>query len=468
MKFLKICILLLIACVFLLCDYSCNHKKVFPANDDEIKAEMNAILVHNILDIWYPKVIDSINGGFYSNFNNHWEKTSGKEKFIVSQSRNILTACKAADRFPSKKIYLLAAKHGYLYLRNVMHDNENGGFYSCMNCGEENDYYIVYKHSYGVSFALSALAAYWKISNDKDVLDLAKKTFYWLENHCHDKKNGGYYNFVTNKGDIFINNEIKVSKIEGRQSTLYLKEFNSMLHVLESLTELYKVWPDSLVKVRLLETLNIIRFKMPNKKNYMNVFYYPDWTPVSNFNDTIFFGANKEDFDYVTFGHDIQIAYLMLDASFALNLKDDTVTLTIAKKLVDNVLKTGFDNNYYGLFENGYYDTLSRKVLVTDSVKKWWTQAEALNGLMMFRKLYPDNKIYKTAFYNQWKYIKNNLIDYEYGDWYNFGLDKTPKAIEMSKVWIWKCNYHTSKALLNCTDWLNNSNMKLINHFIKR
>ena len=94
------------------------------------------------------------------------------------------------------------------------------------------------------------------------------------------------------------------------------------------------------------------------------------------------------------------------------------------------------------------------------NTKEWWAQAEALNALLLFSKMYPENKQYKYAAFRMWYYIKNYLIDYKNGDWYKSGLDNSPRSINDMKADAWKCNYHTSRSLINCLELLENENVK--------
>ena len=59
------------------------------------------------------------------------------------------------------------------------------------------------------------------------------------------------------------------------QSTAELgyKDQNSSIHLLEALTELYKAWPDALVKERLQEMLVLIRDKIVTQKGYLQLFF---------------------------------------------------------------------------------------------------------------------------------------------------------------------------------------------------
>ncbi len=100
------------------------------------------------------------------------------------------------------------------------------------------------------------------------------------------------------------------------------KDQNSSIHLLEALTELYAVWPDPLVRERLDEMLRLIRDVITTPKGNLVLFLQPDWTPVS-FRDSSEAVVLKHRYvDHVSFGHDVETAYLMLEASHALGLKE--------------------------------------------------------------------------------------------------------------------------------------------------
>lgn len=156
--------------------------------------------------------------------------------------------------------------------------------------------------------------------------------------------------------------------------------------------------------------------------------------------------------DHISFGHNIETAYLLVDASKALYGSPDSITLRVAKKLIDHTLRYGFDKDYNGLFDKGYQFKSENTVEVIDSAKVWWAQAEAWHALALFSGLYPDEPLYKEAFGKMWTYINNNLIDHQYGGWYNSGLDADPATIKERKAHEWKGCYHDGRALMQV--WL--------------
>jgi mannobiose 2-epimerase len=53
-----------------------------------------------------------------------------------------------------------------------------------------------------------------------------------------------------------------------------------------------------------------------------------------------------------------------------------------------------------------------------------------------------------------WKYIDTNLIDHQYGEWFQGGIDKQPHFKTALKGHIWKASYHQYRSLENCVKGL--------------
>src|SRR5664279_5495641 len=72
--------------------WSCSvQEKKTDVSDEKIRAELTECLNKGILDVWYPRTIDSIYGGFLSDFDYKWEMKGPQNKMIVTQSRHVWT-----------------------------------------------------------------------------------------------------------------------------------------------------------------------------------------------------------------------------------------------------------------------------------------------------------------------------------------------------------------------------------------
>ena len=435
------------------CSLSTKPLKPFTDNEKQIAGEMEDVLVNNILHVYYPRIIDTVNGGFYTNFDAKWKSVQPvKEKMIVTQSRDIWTACQAAERYPDDARYKKAAEHGFIYLRDVMWDKKFGGFYNYRGLDEGKNPRLNLKQAYGNAFAIYALSAYTKLTGSSDALELAKKDFLWLEKNSHDPLKGGYFDFLTQEGYSVINPKLDNNSRKFPYSGRF-KDYNSSIHLLEAFTRLYEVWPDTLVKKRLVEMFDIVRDTLITPKGYIQLYFDRNWNHIS-FKDSAPDVRKKYfEFDHISFGHDMETAYLLLEAARALGLNNDIVTEKVAKKLIDHSMAKGFDKDFTGIFDGGYYDSKDSMIIVNKE-KVWWEQAEAMNALFLYSRLYPENVKYKYAAYRMWYYIKNYLIDYENGDWYWAGLDTSPEMKTYRKASAWKGNYHTGRALINILELL--------------
>ncbi|MEP6683590.1 MAG: AGE family epimerase/isomerase, partial [Parafilimonas sp.] len=239
-------------------------------------------------------------------------------------------------------------------------------------------------------------------------------------------------------------------------SDIGYKDQNSSIHILEALTELYKVWKDPLVKERLNEMLELIRDKIVTPKGYLQLYFTYDWKPVSYHDSSDDVIKKNHYIDHVSFGHDVETAYLMQEADEALNGKASAKTLAVGKKMVDHALQNGWDNSVGGFYDEAYYFKNKPGLTITDKGKNWWAQAEALNTLLMFSDMYPNDSMhYLQKFFKQWQYVQTYLIDHEHGDWYEEGLDNSPEYKTRLKAQIWKGSYHNFRALMNCINRIN-------------
>jgi cellobiose epimerase len=426
-------------------------RHVIIQKNSNVLDEMMTTLVPNLLNKWYPLSIDRTNGGYYTNISYNWKIEPVQYKMIVTQARHIWTASKAALLF-NNQTYYNSARHGFDFLKNYMWDDRFGGFFQMRDYkGEFTDYlgFNEEKRTYGNAFAIYGLAALFELTKDEKVLNLAQKAFEWIEYFAFDNKLKGYFQFLTCEGRAFDKASEYKSKADDNMEVGY-KDQNSSIHLLEAYTELYNVWHHEELRNKLYGLLILIRDIITTPNGYMNLFFKYDWTPIS-FKDAIKEIRDRNyRLDHVSFGHDYETAFLLLEASYTLGLEDDFETLKAAKKMVDHAIINGWDIENGGFFDAGYYFTGENKCTIIQSTKNWWAQAEGLNILLIMSKIFPDEQVYANYFEKQWNYIKTFLLDDENGGWFEGGLDKEPHFKKGHKGHIWKCSYHTGRALMNC------------------
>jgi mannobiose 2-epimerase len=402
-----------------------------------------------LIDRYYPTVVDTVYGGYLSTLSFDLKPTGAQEKSVTIEARHLWSTSKAYQFYKSEA-YLSMARHGFLFMKDKLWDKEYGGFYGMAD--RHGNITNNTKDLFGNSYALFGLAAYYGASHDAEALALIKKLVAWMEQYAYDAANKGYYSSLQRDNKRII-------RLPGTadNSPQGYKDQNSTVHILEAFTELYTVWPDPLVKKRLQEMLKLVRDRVVHPQGYVQFYFKNDWAPVSYRDSSDAAIMKYRNIDHVSFGHDIETAFLLLDASRVLGYYQYKQTKKVAKWMVDQTLRYGWDKENGGLFDEGNYMHGAATPVVTKSTKSWWPQAECMNCLLIMADLFPNDEInYERYYRSTWQYIKTYLLDYNYGDWYQGGLDKEPQQKERPKASIWKGTYHTFRALSNCINRMKN------------
>jgi mannobiose 2-epimerase len=414
----------------------------------KLAAETDAMLHGDVLNVWFPRTVDQENGGFRSNFSRDWQPTLSEGKFSVFQGRMTWIAAQVVMRRPELRAqYLPIVQHGVEYLNNVLWDKQYGGFYWGLDDnGQISPIYTDGKELYGISFGLYGAAAAYQATHDPKALELAQKTFRWMEEHAHDAKNGGYFEWLTRDGKVVEGdpNRVTLQGVPLAEFPIGYKSMNTHIHLLESFTQLYEVWKDATLRQRLEELLAINRDKICVQPGVMNLYFTNDWRAIPG---------------HDSYGHDVETAYLMLEAEDVLGQGYDPRTEHIAKMLVDHALAYGWDETYGGFYREG--TTFGKP---EDKLKEWWVQMEGLNSLLLMHEKYAQQTdVYFKTFQRQWRVIRNYQTDHKFHGVYEMvGADGNP--VNANKGRIWKAAYHDGRALLNVNERL----LKLANATAKQ
>lgn len=309
------------------------------------------------------------------------------------------------------------AKHGYDFLKKCCVDQEFGGIYWSLNYdGTPKD---TTKHTYNQAFCIYALSAYYEASKDEEALELAKKLFELIEDRCTDEV--GYLEAFTREFAPESNEKLSENGVMAE------KTMNTLLHVLEAYTQLYKVSKDERVKDKLVWMMDIIEQHVYNPLlQRQEVFFDKDYHSL---------------IDLYSYGHDIEAAWLI---DLALEIMDEpSVTERISKItriLTQNVYEVAFDgHSLANECEKG----------VVNEHRVWWVQAENIVGLINGYEKQPKKKEYLEAAKAQWEFIKTYVVDKREGsEWYwEVQPDGTPYP-DRPIVEPWKCPYHNGRMCL--------------------
>lgn len=378
----------------------------------------NEVKNHLVLDIipFWEALRDDEYGGFYGykDFNGNVDKNYDKGCILNSR---ITWFFSEAYLLLRDDVLLQNARHGYEFLMNRCLDKENGGvFWSVTYDGKPAD---TTKHTYNQGFAIYALSTYYEATGERKALDTAFDIYNIIESKCRDE--GGYLEAF--KIDFTPESNEKLSE-NGAMAT---RTMNTLLHVFEGYSRLYKVTNDERVAKSLKEILDIYSSKIFNpEKHRQEVFFDHDYHSL---------------IDLISYGHDIESAWLIDEGTKILGDKRYIHMISpLMDELCTNIYETAFDGHSLPQeCENG-------KV---NEDRVWWVQAETINGFLHYYLKYPGHVEYLSAAQNVWDYIKKNMMDKNNGNEWYWLLDKdghpyTDKPI----VEPWKCPYHNGRMCI--------------------
>ena len=419
-----------------------------------LAVELEESLFKYILAPWYPRNLDTVHGGYISAFDHDWSLSEGSQvKALVQQARHVWTTSYVLENYPDSTQFREYTSHGFRFLKSVLWDKEFGGFHSyCNQDGTLIDELIHEKRIYGQAFAIYGLSQYYRVSHDREAFELAKKQFAWMEKHPHDPAHGGYFEFLNRDGTPMMEKD-SLLDILGDSPAIGLKDYNSSIHIMEAFTELYRVWPDSLVRLRLEEMFLLIRDTFVHPDGYLQLYFYPDWTLVPE--EEMARRSPKDHWytQHFTYGHDVETAFLLMETAHVLGWEEDVKTRQIAKSLVNHSLESGWDPEAGGFFDAGKEE--DDTITIINTQKSWWGLVEGMNALLLMHQLYPDDpQDYEQKFLKSWGHIDTYLIDKEYGGWYNAALDTSPESVMQGKSHIWKTTYHNTRGMVSCINML--------------
>jgi cellobiose epimerase len=385
---------------------------------------------------WYPQAVNRVRGGFHQSMARDWSVGRDENVFLVYQARMTWTAAAFAAYSPAdRERFVEYTRHGIAFLDQVLRDKEFGGFHWILDRDghvhpKEGDE----KHVYGTSFVIYAAGKAFEVTGDQTARRVARDAFDWLESHAHDAKNGGYFEATRRDGTPILawSQDAPINKRVDRLGVYYgFKSMNSHIHLLEALTELKKIDDRPIVKERLLELFLIVRDRIAVSPGALNLYLTRDWRAVPA---------------HDSFGHDVETAYLLIEAAEALEKPEDAETWQVARALVDHALDWGWDDDSGGFYDKGE----SFAGAAFDRKKVWWTAAEGLNALLLMHRKFGDRtQRYWKAFLKQWDFIEKHLLDPIHGGWYSETTREGKLSGDGSKANQWKANYHTSRALMN-------------------
>lgn len=377
--------------------------------------EIRTHLTDCIIPFW-KKLRDDEYGGYYGYMDYDLQVDRKAVKGCILNSRITWFFANAYLTLHDESL-LQEAKHGYEFMQKYCVDKEKGGvFWSVAYDGTPED---TTKHTYNQAFSIYALSSYYDASKDKEALETAMELFRIIEERCTDEI--GYKEAFDRDFQEIENDKLSENGVIAE------KTMNTLLHVFEAYTELYRVSGDAGVKKRLEWILDTIADKIYNPKLHrQEVFFDREMNSI---------------LDLHSYGHDIETAWLIRRGTDILGEKAyEDKMLPIVFDLTSQVYKVAFDgHSFANECEKG----------VVDQNRIWWVQAEAVVGFLNAYALAPEHAEYRDAAKAEWEFIKEYVVDKREGSEWFWDVNIEGKAVSGKPiVEPWKCPYHNGRMCL--------------------
>ena len=377
--------------------------------------EMEQHLREKLLPFWM-NLKDEIYGGFYGFMGTDLQVIKTAEKGCILNSRILWFFSNAYLTLKDESIRPYA-DHAFRFLTERCMDKKEGGvFWSLDYKGEPLD---TTKHTYNQAFAIYALSSYYKAFQVEEALQAATELFRLIENKCRDEYG---YKEAQSREFYPISNE-KLSE----NGVMAERTMNTLLHVFEAYTELYKVTKRPETAERLKWMLDMIATKIYN--------------PGLKRQEVFFDNHMNSLIDLHSYGHDIETAWLidrgleaLADETYKKKLKP------ITEALEDRIYEIAY--NHHSLANECERGEVNEKRI-------WWVQAEAVVGFYNAWEKRKEEKRFLEAATDIWGFIKQYVSDNRPGgEWFWYvEKDGTP-AMEEPIVEPWKCPYHNGRMCM--------------------
>lgn len=378
----------------------------------EVEVEMSSIL-----DWWMEHMLNKETGFIYGEISGANIPDANAPIGLVLQSR-ILWTFSAAYNYTQNKVYLNFAHTAYKQLITQFYDKHYGGMFWSV---QPNRIPVsTKKQAYGIAFAIYGLSAYYEATKDQAALDKAAELYRCLEMHFYDSVYGGYIECLGN--DFSVIEDVRLSDKDQNA----IKSMNTHLHVIEAYAKLYTVLPSEALKQSVTQLLVIFEQHIIDPAtSQQKLFFQNDWTSTDS---------------EVSFGHDIEAAWLLQEAAVitkdALRIEKFTnIAQAMASEVAANLSPEGAVYNDYDIHTK-----------VLNKGLDWWPQAEAMVGFLNAFEI-SGSTIYLQHSLTSWAVINKQFKDARFGEWY-WGYDASGNLLNKEKAGFWKCPYHNSRACI--------------------
>ena len=365
-------------------------------------------LLDDIIPFWEKNSLDLENGGYFTCLDQQG-KVFDTDKFIWLQGRQAWTFSMLYNEVDKNPKWLAMARSGIDFIRKYGMDKEGDFYFSVTREGRP----LVRPYNiFSDCFAAMAFAQYAKATGDREVRNLAKRT---------------YYNIIRKKDapkGIYEKNT-DVRPLKGFSLPMIL---SNLVLELEDVLDREEV--ERTIDYSIREVMEVF---LQRDSGIIYEFVAPDGTLSDCFNGRL-----------LNPGHGIEAMWFMMDIG---KRKNDRALIERATDTIINILEYSWDKEYGGIFY--FMDAMGKppQQLEWDQ-KLWWVHLESLVALA---KAYGH-----TGRKDVWEWYEkvhdyswSHFSDPENGEWLGY-LNRAGKPLLTLKGGKWKGCFHVPRAMFQC------------------
>ncbi len=388
----------------------------------KLSEENRRELQERILPFWMG-LRDDTYGGYVGYVDDQLNVNRSSEKGGILNSR-ILYFFSEAYLLLKEDALLDEAKHAYQFLIEHFVDQKQGGIYWSVDYqGNPLD---TTKHTYCQAFAIYGLSSYYRATGDSEALELAWKLYQLIEKKMRD--DGGYLEAYHVDFTPASNEKLSENGVSATRT------MNTILHVLEGYTQLYRIARDGACVHR----DEILKSVGGSLKEILTIVLDKIYNPSLKRQEVFFDHEYHSLIDLYSYGHDIEAAWL-------LDLAADTLGDTRLNQRIHEMSKAMEENVYRVAYDGHSLPAEAENGIVLED-RVWWVQAETVNGFLHAYMKRPAERAYYDAARSTFDYIEEKMVDPRTGSEWYWKLDREGKPVPGFPIAEpWKCPYHNGR-----------------------
>ena len=403
--------------------------------------EMEQVLRRHVMEAWFPVCVNP-EGGFTQDFDRRWQRGSSSDSLLEFQARQTRVAAMLAIAYPNEGRWQEYAIHGLRYLRDVMWDVRDGGWFWTTDA-RGRPLAGATKHSHASAYAIQSAALVFQASGERWALEHAEEGFSWLSSYAHDEQFGGLHGWLTRDGSV-ISSPADVPEGAGPLDPMGhdvgLKDANVLGDWFEALLDLAANSTLPRVRELLLESAQLLLSKATTINGELHYAFYNDWTPQPGLE---------------WYGYGLQAQHRLLTAARLLPELPGLEARAWATG--SHALKRARHRSGGFLYAGqGGSDPVVEGIDTRVPVKSWWVQIEAVRALVLCSAREPEPGPYSRLLFPHWRFFTENFLDQRFGGLFSAqGADRRTwrslarrDGLAARKARPWKDASHETSSLL--------------------